>query len=333
MRLFLPTVFSTFLAMLCVHSQLWTDHYPWWITPPPHFDNLFDQLQHWLAFAVVDPMDPFRTATGNLYDGNLWTIPVEFYGSIIVFILLLAISSSIRSVRYFVLVTFALLAIHGGHDIVFVFTSGSILAETHLLLTKYPPLEFLEDRNIITSMRAQNLLGTIANVFWTIIFIMCLWSAGFTNDTLSTGSNPHQIESYIIAMTPVFILAVNNSYTLQSFFTSRPSIFLARISFSLYLVHGMIIRIIAWTYIPLFQNIWGVVINEEKNRWDGRKDVAYTGAMSCTGLVTLGLCLLCADWFERAIDRRSVNFAGSVFAWCEERRDEDMEKIPRGRLP
>lgn len=327
LRLFLPTIVSTFIAMMCVHFGIWQNLYPWWTTPPPHFDSIISQLKHWLSLAVIDPMDPFRTASGNLYDGNLWTIPVEFYGSMIVFLLLLAISSSKRYIRFIMLLGFPLLAVRAGYQNIYVFTSGIVLAEIHLLHTKYPILGFLESKNIAVQKSARNLICTVSNILWLVMAICCLVRAGMTKKNVPTGKDPMSVDADIVAIIPIMVLTVNNSSTLQAFFTTRISMFLARVSFSLYLVHGIMIRIVASSYIPFFLGLWGVVVNEEVNRFDGRKDLAYTGAMACTASVTLGASLMVADWFERGVDRKSVWFASRVFEWCEE------EEVERARVP
>ena len=93
-RLYLPIVASTLiiLALTCLDGTFPEG------TGPPHIEGgIGAQFAHWLEH-TGHLVNPFRSINGRAgtysppYDGHLWTIPVEFKGSLTVFALLLALA-------------------------------------------------------------------------------------------------------------------------------------------------------------------------------------------------------------------------------------------------
>ena len=91
-RLYLPIIASTLIILALVRTQ---SAFPAGTGPPFIEGGLGAQLGHWLEH-TGHTINPFRPITGRAgtysppYDGHLWTIPVEFKGSLTVFALLLA---------------------------------------------------------------------------------------------------------------------------------------------------------------------------------------------------------------------------------------------------
>ncbi|KAI1879513.1 hypothetical protein JX265_002467 [Neoarthrinium moseri] len=99
-RLYLPIIASTLLVIVCIRYNLFVMD-PMGGGQMPHAGNLSEQLQHWWE-NLVFTVNPFRNINGrhniygNPYDGHLWTIPIEFKGSLMVFTFLLAFARAKR---------------------------------------------------------------------------------------------------------------------------------------------------------------------------------------------------------------------------------------------
>ncbi|KAK7749247.1 hypothetical protein SLS62_008326 [Diatrype stigma] len=94
-RLYLPIAVSTLLILVLVRLGAFPGHNSY--GAPPAAATWGEQLAHWwqhMGFLV----SPFRPIDGRIglysppYDGHLWTIPIEFKGSLTVFALILALA-------------------------------------------------------------------------------------------------------------------------------------------------------------------------------------------------------------------------------------------------
>lgn len=102
-RLYLPILVSTGITAVMAQYNAFIPNLQGGIIPP-HKSNWSEQFTYWLV--ITERMiNPFQTVTGrqnlweNDYNGHLWTIPVEFKGSLMVFVLLLAFCRSKRWVH------------------------------------------------------------------------------------------------------------------------------------------------------------------------------------------------------------------------------------------
>ncbi|TVY39308.1 hypothetical protein LSUB1_G003619 [Lachnellula subtilissima] len=107
LRLVLPPAATTFVSMLVTHAG-------WYGTgknsrQPIRHDSLAANVFLWMR-SVVELADPFRPVVypgghNPTYDANLWTIPVEIHGSMVIFVTLLGILKLHASLRIAVLVS------------------------------------------------------------------------------------------------------------------------------------------------------------------------------------------------------------------------------------
>ncbi|WYZ46064.1 hypothetical protein EsH8_IX_000289 [Colletotrichum jinshuiense] len=137
-RLYLPILASTFLiAVLVFAGDYMRD--PSGAPVPPVGQTIGQQLRHWF-WSNVDLMNPFRpiinreNMKGSEYDGHLWTIPVEFKGSLLVFFLLLIFSRAKRWIHMFSVTGLALWLVHIGDWDQSLFCWGLLLAEISIIL-------------------------------------------------------------------------------------------------------------------------------------------------------------------------------------------------------
>ena len=136
-RLYLPMCTATLFILVLVRLELFQpDHTG--MGAPKRLETLQSQLLHWWI-ATCDMIDPFRLVHGRLdiysppYDGHLWTIPVEFKGSLVVFVIVLASIPVKRWIHLLVTCTIAVLLARAGEMDNALFCAGLILAELSLL--------------------------------------------------------------------------------------------------------------------------------------------------------------------------------------------------------
>jgi peptidoglycan/LPS O-acetylase OafA/YrhL len=114
LRLLLPTIIGTFITMLLVQAGMFKyaskigkdgdtlqgnneEH-------PPYFDTFMKQFWDWQA-ACWRMTDPWNWGTFyNMYDPHLWTIPVEFRSSIVLFLTIVGLAK-LRSLWRLVLLS------------------------------------------------------------------------------------------------------------------------------------------------------------------------------------------------------------------------------------
>lgn len=95
-RLFLPPLISTFCVMILAHLGLFS--FPYDEMPgreptyPPLIDGIGSQLLSWIGFVTTELTNPWRWDVGALrYGPHLWTIPLSFKGSLVVYLTCLAL--------------------------------------------------------------------------------------------------------------------------------------------------------------------------------------------------------------------------------------------------
>lgn len=100
-RLFIPCIVSTFLTAILAIMGAFVDegaarHYP-------HAETLWAQMGSWVHKTLWF-VNPFAGGTG--FEENLWTIPAEFQGSLVIFLCVLGLSRCRNTTRLWCLVCF-----------------------------------------------------------------------------------------------------------------------------------------------------------------------------------------------------------------------------------
>ncbi|RDW59012.1 hypothetical protein BP5796_11936 [Coleophoma crateriformis] len=280
MRLYLPTLVVMFGDMLASYSGLYNGMGPMGRhRQPPKFDAFSLQLKDWWAhvWELSDPLQSFQLLPPGigytpLYDPNIWTIPVEFRGSMIVFTTILALSC-VRF-RLPMLCAIFVFLLHNNHLLMAPFLGGTLLAEIHFcrqaweadiktvlqteLVTHQQPAEDLRQRCKSQMMNCARLLVTtkggdyLLNTFWILNFAAALYNLGSAQKKGDLYGN--------LTSAMHVTLAISNSELLQAIFTTKTSRFLGKISFMLYLVHGAVIHTVGWYFwlsiaAPWFGNV------------------------------------------------------------------------------
>lgn len=319
-RLFMPAAVVTFFSALMTQMG-WYDlqGIPGAAIPtrePPHAGSVRDQMVHFIYTEVwnTDPIGQEHARAGvprrveNPYDSNLWTLPIEFNTSMVIFMFLAAFSRVKNRVR--MAIAFSLIIYFEyiwSYWALFLFLWGMFICDLHFEIDDYRsqsarnmmsgedailPIWARVPQGVVSriwrSITGSRLLGRITGIS---LFALGLWMLSIPEvtyiDTLCT---------HMGAVILVFI--VDRATHLQIIFTNPISQYLGKIAFSLYLIHGPLL----WTL--------GAVL--------GRRCVAFTGGETNETYV-LGIAIAAFLWWPvaiwvadltyRCVDSKSVQIA------------------------
>ncbi|EPS35057.1 hypothetical protein H072_11553 [Dactylellina haptotyla CBS 200.50] len=320
LRLNIPTLVSVLWVALLIQMGAFTWNAQnvkkgkvlagWREDDPPILTGFWRQMRDafWAWAAMSSPFtwkEYFIT-----YDLHLWTIPVEFRCSILVFISLLGLSKVKSWVRMGVLSVMAIASFvyHDRWD-VFCFLSGVVLAEVSIIRME-------------TKSKGNNLLLFPVLLVGLHIASMPSHDPGHTPGyvTLSNSipSRIHEKGRFWQSISAVIIVSTVSFATpsgLQRPFTTGFAQYLGKISYAMYLMHGPICRTLGF---------WSVV-----NFWK------YTGKDSTTGkffgvfggaILVFTVVFWLSDIFWRAVDMGCVKFARWMENACLAKTDEQDEK-------
>lgn len=291
---------------------------------PPYFESLQSQLFHFYLTIVrlTDVWD--WNLFYNDYNPHLWTIPVEFRASIVLFLSLLA-SGLLRTrwrLAFISLETF--FCIRWGRWDIVLFLAGMILAEIDLIcgLWDSPPLKPLPasldpeaqntepDEKPSRAAPPPSRMAPSRRALWLVIFIIGLYIGSSPNSspfktpgfrflasfTPRTYPEPHRFLQSVGAI--IIVASINHSPELQRFFTHPLAQYFGRISFAFYVVHGPILHSLGYSLMP---SIWAMTGKET--------DLGYCMGFVVGWLICFPLSVWAGDVFWRAVDVPSVKLA------------------------
>ncbi|KAI2636270.1 acyltransferase family-domain-containing protein [Hypomontagnella submonticulosa] len=293
-RLFLPAFVSSALAFICVSLGI--------ISVPEKVDGkpFENSLTAYLEYLDMES-NPWTWAfdlTG-FYNPQLWSIAVEFRGSMIVFLLIVGLAKTRTVVR---LAVEGLLMIHcftHKRWDVGLFIAGMSLAELEAILQK--------PKNPWARM--------LVNALLILTMVLGLFFCGYPRDH-NTETPGYIWSKYVWPFTAyrrrfwmaigamLFVGSLASLPFIQSVFLTRPTRYLGRISFALYLVHGLGNRTIGeW----LLHTCWAHI---------GKEDFwPYATSFIVSTVLYFPIVIWASDIFWRGIDVPSTNLA----KWLEKR--------------
>jgi len=143
LRLFGPPLVGSLVVLLCVRLGLFSPGsrtYPGWINfgfpehRPPVLETTWEQLKHWYQVtSILVSVMTFSAYNDYPYDGHLWTIPVEFRYSLIVFLLVSGLSKTRLCYRISLLALAVVYCIWAESWEGVLFISGVLLAQLTLV--------------------------------------------------------------------------------------------------------------------------------------------------------------------------------------------------------
>lgn len=337
-RLFLPsfvTLLVMSLAVYCGLSEARYAHPQWSLTAQlgSWYETCWQLLQS--SWGWDDPSSPLPP-----YNPALWTIPVEFAQSMLLFIVILGLSHARINMRLLILSSIISFCFWSAQLHAVEFLGGMFIAEVTLLqsynLTPsnspasspiLPTTEFGEKKNDPPPPTAFD-IATHSNksifmkVFWILNLICGLYISSWTNKHV----DEIPFLSILDAHTPApysgqrvwfcfaafqIVLACTQLTTLQSLFNLPLPQYLGNISYALYLTHNLCLTILEPRFGPLFEDTIG------KDSFIGRHGVWAAGL-----LIYGPIILWTADVFWRAVDVPSTKFARWLESKCLMDKDE-----------
>jgi len=331
MRLYLPIIASTLIYLTFVNLGVLDATRPfkddktvfrhmleWTLTKPTSlFSGQMGSLNHWIrdiAWMIVTPItywnDPgFKTA----YNRHLWTLPVEFFASITLFTTMFALAGVRNRVRVLFVVILVAASIVYDWWALTLFWSGWLLVELNTANagSNNTALPMSVDNRPAVSRRISSLWRRARAPFHIVNFLVglyllsapeygCQWSPFYR--TLCN-TKPWRLWATIGAVQTV--ASISNAPFLAKMFTTKLAAYLGRISFSLYLLHGIV------------NHVFGVMVFWASFTIVGQTSTAqYYCAYSIAFSINTMAVVWAADLFMRVIDDPSVKLGKKIETWC-----------------
>jgi len=316
-RLFLPCVVSTLLIVLLlrVGAYEWNREFAYNSTyirnvQEIHYDRLDttrEQLVDWAwamwKFVHVWDWDEYGGSTGM--DVHLWTIPVEFRASMVVFLVLMGMARARVVVRAGAVLGLGGFAYLSARWDVMLFCCGVLLAEKDVSRA--------EGKGKGGKGRGR---GWGWGVFWGGVSVLGMyllsqpdeggeetpgwvWLSGVIPEWWE---DKHRYWQSFGAM--VFVLAVGRSPAWQRVFTSGVVQYFGRISYAIYLMHGPVMHTLGYA---IQKTVWGVT---------GTEGAAYNWGFFLASFLVMPIVVWASDVFWRAVDAPAVRFSKWVERKC-----------------
>lgn len=305
LRLFLPSLGSCLLAYTFASFNL--------ISVPENIDGIrfnhgFSELLKYID--LESSPWTWDTHMKGFYNPQLWSIAVEFRGSLVVFLLVLGLARTRMSVRLLVQILICIHAFAHKRWDVALFVAGMTIGELDVFVHMSRSRKAMMQRK-----RAKLML-------WTMM-IVGIFLAGFPRDNslhsmgYTFANNVWPFTGYrrrfwvsiasILIVTPMPFLPI-----VQSFFSTGLIRYLGRISFALYLIHGLGNRTIGKWLIHATWNIVG-----QKGYWN------YALSYVVSSALYLPVIILWSDMYWRAVDMPATRFA----KWLEVKSQSSLSTI------
>jgi peptidoglycan/LPS O-acetylase OafA/YrhL len=314
LRLYIPVICTTFLYMTSWHAfGIWTSS--------EHQSNYRDELWNWYAefknFSFIFNVggEPWFT-----YNFHVWSIPVEFKGSIVIYTSLLAFSRCTRNARllcqlgliwYFMYITDAWYCA--------LFMSGMLLCDLDLLAANNDLPDFFSKLQPYKELIFYSLfvisiyLGGVPSMNANIEVLR--ESPGWYYLSFLKPQASYDYKWFYLFWAATFVIAsIPRIPWLKAFFETRFNQYLGRISYSLYLVHGPVLwtlgdrlySLVGYATLPQFVGI---------PQWVNKFPLSKAGPLGLEpsflvpALILLLVTLWLAEIVTRVIDEPSVKFA------------------------
>lgn len=343
-RLFGPCLVSTFFVM--VMAQLGYHKVKW-----PTWSEQFAAWRHTVFRQITWPW-AWDTDLLPGYDPHLWTIPIEFAHSMLLFMVILMLSRVRLRIRQATVLGIMGYCLSCGKWAGFEFLAGLFLAEIHILQSARRPGWETPEKDISSPRTA---LRTLKRVFQILILAVGVYIGGWPNiDADKTpgirwllANTPYPFnemggtapQKFYFGLSAVGIVwAVGEMGPIKRLFETALAQYCGRISYAIYLCHGPVLdfyekRVMGTPFIPA---------HGEPGTEGFRAAVLARGIKGFTGMETraqmqlawiLGLCVLgpisvwASDLFWRGVDDTVVRLGRKMEMVCL----DDVEEHPQSR--
>ena len=273
--------------------------------PPPKFGSLYNQTSNTM-FHLGQGLNIWawnENITPGDYDLHLWTIPVEFRCSSILFLVLIGTSRLQQHFRLGAVISVITYCVLTDRKDAILFLAGMLMAEIDMII---------RSRNISLPGHTPKKPSFGIRSAWLTVFMAGLHCISAPVVGIKGTSGYVTLASLVPRTLPddsfavqslgaiLTTWAVANSEDIKFLFTNSFSQYLSKISFALYLVHGNVLKSLQYAMMPKLWSLMGGI--------DGPVGGWIFGW--CAGMVIiLPVTLWLADIFWRFIDIPSVRFA------------------------
>lgn len=274
-------------------------------------DTWAEQLTTWWEQSLWF-VNPF--AGGHAFEENVWTIPIEFKGSLLVFVTVSGLAGrSQRLRRVCIWAGFGYWAWYGHWDLM-LFLAGVGLAEWRASRIDDEETEKTRPKTGLNMRLIYSVLVFIA----VYLLAMPEGNENVANSpgyiTLATTLTPKRWQDHWgpsrwwPCMGAILIVATLDQAGPQSgfqkAFTSRFAQSLGDISFSLYLLHGIAIYAVGVRVLGFYISIFG-----------GESDLGYVVSLVMSAKVFLPFLFWISKIFTEVVDKGAVNLARRIANW------------------
>jgi peptidoglycan/LPS O-acetylase OafA/YrhL len=261
MRLFGPPICSSLVVVVLLQLGLYSFHYDSMTgqvpLTPARKANFAMQLSDWIAFLFYRLTNIWTWEYQNTsYDGHLWSIPVQYRCSILLYVILTGLSQVRIGYRMLISLVFAIYTMWIGRWEVFVYIAGMILGEHDLLRSS-------QQSDTYGSSRKLRRIFLLTEMVCIIGFTFALYLASFPRspDTkMQFYSILYSIETHYTKWhscgTILMLITLARSSFLQSIFTNSILLYLGDISFGIYLCHGPVLHVIGYRLVVKIANLF-----------------------------------------------------------------------------
>lgn len=323
-RLWLPSISVSFFAFLLQRMGILVDH-----GLHRADTTLSTEIQSYIGY-LKDLIDMYTwNKAQGWYNTHLWTIPIEFRCSMIIFLCLLGLSRTRTIVRVGVELLIMAHASWNDRWDVISFMGGLIIAEQHHYLKARAASASISLLDTGHNGHSEHPIQSRSKRIW----YFCLLALG-----LYIGSFPHhkgcetpgfQWVCKVDRHQPVnekwrytsaygaflSVISISNLPSVQRIFTTPIASYLGKISYAFYLTHGLVLRVLV---TPLQSKMIAAMAN--------KPEIWYHGAVVLSGVVLLSVGIPIADLVWRALDMPSVELAKWLETKCAYEEKPSSEK-------
>ena len=322
MRLYLPSL----IASACCFVAIVLGFLPSQI---PHHWSVWREMHNFIDF-VNDFLFKFWAWDINFngyYAPQLWTIPLEYKCSMILFMQILVVSRCTSFVRLALQVMTILYLFYADRWDVATFISGMLIAELNVIADERRKKTVeargpnqLASRSLVQRSRDCFSSFLVKLPLW-IILIAGWYLTGFPgSDAEHTpgygwlthfwrGDWDYKFRFWIAVAAILIIFATSFLRPAQAFFTTSIARYLGKISYALYLVHALMNRTLR---LYIWHTFWKVL------QWESEEgdDAKLEGGWFMGTIIYIPMVLWVADIFWRLVDIPMVKVAKWVESKC-----------------
>ncbi|EGC48040.1 acyltransferase [Histoplasma capsulatum var. duboisii H88] len=325
-RLYIPSIIATFIPMFLVSFNLFPAVAKFEDGNMPH--RTFDMApqestfirQLWLWCKTVPPLFwPFdweNFSQNSPYAYQLWTIPVEFRCSMVLFLVHAAFARCSSKTRLIFNGLLSLYFLTFEKWDVFLFLAGSFIAELDIIKDDAAEGQLPKHETADTKFRS---VAHFTPPAWFMVasMILGLWILSVPAADIWNAWSFAVLEWYAPRTytayfrfwdsvgTVILIWAITGLPSVQRFFTRPIFLYLGNLSFSLYLTHTIVLKFLLYPLMPWLYAIFGY-----------QTTFQYGLTFAIGGSATVVLSLWVAEVFQRHVEEPSAAFTKWLDVQC-----------------